>query len=134
MTIHVNALKAADIEFVTGFEPNQKAILVRGPIEEGDDKRFFEIAEETPRAIVFLESPGGLVTTGISMAAEIGIRGYTTLIQDGSGCHSICAIIWVAGGRRYMSPDAYISVHAAYSSKNIANGSFETSELGVANA
>jgi len=134
MTMHVGVLNAAEIEVVPGLEANQKAILVRGPIEEGDDNRFFEIAEETPRAIVFLESPGGLVTTGISIAAEIAIRGYTTLVLDGSGCHSICAIIWVAGVRRYMSPDADISVHAAYRMRNDANGDVETSESGMANA
>ena len=134
ITTHVGALNAAEIEVIPGFEPNQKAILVRGPIEEGDDSRFFEIAEETSRAIVFLESPGGLVTTGISIAAEISIRGYTTLVLDGSGCHSICVIMWVAGERRYMSPAANISVHAAYRTRNDASGGVQTSESGMANA
>jgi len=134
LTTSVGSLNAAEIEVVQGLDPNQKAILVSGPIEEGDDYRFFEIAEETPRAIVFLESPGGLVSTGISIAAEIAIRRYTTLVLDGSGCHSICAIMWVAGARRYMSPDADISVHAAYRIRNSTDGSVETSESGMANA
>lgn len=134
LTTSVGSLNAAEIEVVQGLDPNQKTILVKGPIEVGDDKRFFEIAEETPRAIVFLESPGGLVSTGISIAAEIAIRGYTTLVLDGSGCHSICAIMWVAGVRRYMSPDADISVHAAYRMRNSADGSVETSESGMSNA
>ncbi|MBM1221116.1 hypothetical protein JQU17_12855 [Ponticoccus sp. SC2-23] len=134
LTTSVGELNAAEIEVVPGLDPNQKAILVRGPIEEGDDSRFFEIAEETPRATVVLESPGGIVSTGISIAAEIAIREYTTLVLDGSGCHSICAIMWVAGGRRYMSPDADISVHAAYRMRNSTDGSVETSESGMANA
>ncbi len=134
MTALAGSSNAAEIEVIPGPEPNQKAILVRGPIEVGDDRRFFEIAEASPRAIVFLESPGGLVTTGISIAAEIAIRDYTTLVLDGSGCHSICAIMWVAGVRRYMSPEAKISVHAAYRMRNDANGGIETSESGVANA
>lgn len=125
---------AADIEIVPGLDPNQKAILIRGPVEAGDDSRFFKIAEATPRAIVFLESPGGLVSTGISIAAEIAIRGYNTLVLDGSGCHSICAVMWVAGVRRYMSPDADISVHAAYRMRNSADGNIDTSESGMANA
>ena len=57
LTTSVGSLHAAEIEVVQGLDPNQKAILVRGPIEEGDDSRFFEVAKETPRAIVFLESP-----------------------------------------------------------------------------
>jgi hypothetical protein len=133
-TTPLGTLNAAEIEVVPSLEPNQKAILIRGPIEDGDDIRFFEIAEETPGAIVFLESPGGLVSTGISIAAEIAIREYTTLALDGSGCHSICAIMWVAGERRYMSPDADISVHAAYRKRNSADGRVETSESGTANA
>lgn len=134
MTTHVGALNAAEIEVIPGLEPNQKAILVRGPIEVGDDRRFFDVAEANPRAIVFLESPGGVVTAGISIAAEIAIPNHTTLVLDGPGCHSICAIMWVAGARRYMSPGANISVHAAYRTRNDANGGVETSESGMANA
>lgn len=128
------ALSAAEIEVVPGLNPNQKAILIRGPVEEGDYDRFREIAEVAPRATVFLESPGGLVSTGISIAAEIAIRDYTTLVLDGFGCHSVCAIMWVAGERRYMSPDAHISVHAAYRVRNSADGDIEASESGMANA
>jgi uncharacterized protein YecT (DUF1311 family) len=127
-------LSAAEIEVIPGLGPNQNTILVRGPIEEGDDRRFFSIADETPNAMVLLESPGGLVTPGISIAAEIAIRDYTTFVSDGPGCHSICAIMWVAGARRYMTPHADISVHAAYRTRNDANGGFETSESGAANA
>ncbi len=134
MTGPAGPLAAAEIDVTPGLSPDQKAILIRGPIEPGDDDRFYEIAEHAPRAIVYLESPGGLVTTGLSIGAEIAIRGYTTLVLDGSGCHSICAVIWVAGARRYMSPDAKISVHAAYRMRNDANGEAETSVSGVANA
>lgn len=42
--------------------------------------------------------------------------------------------MWVAGLRRYMSPDADISVHAAYRMRNSADGSVEASESGMANA
>lgn len=132
--VHVSAPYAAEILVVPGLSPGHHGILVRGPIEQGDDSRFFEIAEEVPRASVLLESPGGLVTTGISIAAEIAIRDYTTLVLDGAGCHSICAIMWVAGVRRYMSPDADISVHAAYRMRNSADGRVDTSESGMANA
>ena len=130
----VGASEAAEIDFVPGLSPDQKAILIRGPIEPGDDDRFYEIAEQTPRAIVYLESPGGHVTTGLSIGAEIAIRGYTTLVLEGPGCHSICAVIWVAGVRRYMSPEAQISVHAAYRLRSDANGGSEASESGQANA
>lgn len=129
-----DAVNAAEIESVPGPNPGQTTILVRGPIEEGDDNRFFEVAEASPRAIVYLESPGGSVPAGISIASEIALRGYTTLVLDGPGCHSICAVMWVSGIRRYMSPDADISVHAAYRMRNDANGGVEATESGMANA
>lgn len=109
-------------------------IMIRGPIEPGDDDTFYKFARQAERASVFLESPGGHVDTGISIGAEIAISGFTTLVLDGEGCHSICAVIWVSGVRRYMSPNADISVHAAYRLVNNGDGSVEAPESGVANA
>lgn len=128
------ALFAAEIEVIRATDSGEKFILISGPIEEGDDSSFFEIAEESPAATVLLESPGGLVTTGLSIAAEIRIRGYKTFVGDGPGCHSICAIMWVAGTQRYMTPDAYMSVHAAYRTRSATTGNLETSESGSSNA
>lgn len=133
-TVNGAAVSAAEIERVLGPEVGQTTILVRGPIEEGDDDQFFEVAELSPSAIVYLESPGGSVPAGISIASEIALRGYTTLVLDGPGCHSICAVMWVAGVRRYMSPEADISVHAAYRMRSDANGGVEATESGMANA
>ncbi len=116
-------LNAAEIEVVQGLYPNPKAILVTGAIEEGDDNRFFEIAEETPRAIVFYVSPGALVLTGIFIAAEIAIRGYATLVLVWGGWLSLdLGDHVVAGMRHYMSPDADISAHAAYRIRNSTEG------------
>lgn len=125
---------AAEIDLIDGLAPGQKGILIRGPIEIGDDDRFYDLAGQADRAIVFLESPGGAVDTGISIGSEIAIRGFTTLVLDGDGCHSICAVIWVSGARRYMSPNADISVHAAYRFEEDARGETDAAESGVANA
>lgn len=127
-------LFAAEISVLPGPAHDQTAIVISGPIEEGDDRRFRDIAESIPQANVLLESPGGEVTAGISIAAEIANRHYTTLVLDGAGCHSICAVIWVAGTRRSMSLDADISVHAAYRTSTDASGEVEMSESGAANA
>lgn len=125
---------AAETELIDGLAPGQKGILIRGPIETGDDNQFYELAKQADRAIVFLESPGGEVDAGISIGAEIAIRGFTTLVLDGDGCHSICAVIWVSGTRRYMSPNANISVHAAYRLEANTEGATDAAESGVANA
>lgn len=134
VAVNFGALSAAEIQIIPEVTSGQSVILVSGPIEEGDDSRFFEVAEASPRALVLLESPGGLVKTGISIAAEIAIQEYSTLVLDGAGCHSICAIMWTAGKRRYMSPDASISVHAAYEIRNDSGNDIEIFESGMANA
>lgn len=126
----VTQVKAAKIDVVDGLSPGQKAVLIRGPINPGDDDRFYQLTKGVERASVFLESPGGAVDAGISIGAEIAMRGFTTLVLDGDGCHSVCAVIWVSGARRYMSPNANIGVHAAYR----VSGSAAPAESGVANA
>lgn len=35
---HLRALSAAEIELAPGLTDDQKAIIIRGPIEAGDDK------------------------------------------------------------------------------------------------
>ena len=128
--IFVTQAEAAEIDLIDGLSPGQKAILIRGPITSGDDERFYQLTKGMERASVFLESPGGVVDAGISIGAEIAMRGFTTLVLDGEGCHSVCAVIWVSGARRYMSPNASISVHAAYR----VSGNAAPEESGVANA
>ena len=130
----VSSVSASEIFMFDTPESGLKLIMIRGPIEFGDDDIFLDLTEQTERAIVYLESPGGNVDTGISIAARIAIRGFTTLVLNGDGCHSICAIIWVSGIRRYMMHDANISVHAAYRVGNNEYGDLELPESGVANA
>jgi ATP-dependent protease ClpP protease subunit len=125
---------AAQFDLVDDVVPGQKMIMIRGEIVKGDDFTFFELSKQVERASIFLESPGGDVETGLSIGSEIAIRGFTTLVLDGSGCHSICAVIWVSGVRRYMSPNAEISVHAAYSLVNKADGTVQAGASGIGNA
>lgn len=130
----LSPVAAAEFFLVDGVNPGQKGIVIRGEIKPGDDRKFFRLAERAERASVVLESPGGSVEAGLSIGAEIAIRGFTTLVLDGAGCHSICAVMWVAGERRYMSPNANISVHAAYQLVNNKDGSVSAPVSGSANA
>ncbi|MFC6496499.1 hypothetical protein ACFP8Z_02535 [Gemmobacter lanyuensis] len=74
------------------------------------------------------------MATGLSIGAEIALRGFTTLVLEGPGCHSICAVIWVSGVRRYMGPRADISVHAAYELVKKEDGTVFAPVSGAANA
>lgn len=71
---------------------------------------------------------------GLSIAAEIGQRGFTTVVAPGAECHSICAVIWVSGGSRIMDSTSTIGVHAAYRNEVLDDGTSLASESGVANA
>lgn len=125
---------AAEFTIVPGHSDEQKGIFIKGVIEYGDDEEFFKLAEQAERASVILESPGGNVLAGLGIGAEIAIRGFTTLVVDGEGCFSICAVIWASGVRRYMTPNATIGVHAAYRIQNFTDGTSLPVETGAANA
>lgn len=125
---------AAEFTILPGLSDGQKMIMIEGPIEFGDDSKFYRLSQQAERATVFLNSPGGSVEAGLSIGAEIAIRGFATLVLDEGGCYSICAIMWVAGVRRYMSPNAEIGVHAAYRMQGQKDGGSAHFESGVANA
>lgn len=71
---------------------------------------------------------------GLSIAAEVGQRGFTTIVAPGAECHSICAVIWVSGSSRMMDSTSTIGVHAAYRNQAMGDGTSLTSESGVASA
>lgn len=127
---------AADIQIFDGLVHGQKGIFINGPIEYGDDEKFYRIVEHAKpeRASVVLISPGGNVNAGLGIGAEIALRGFTTLVLEGEGCYSICAVIWASGARRYMAPEAKIGVHAAYRLEAQNGQAPSASESGVANA
>lgn len=123
--------RAAEIQSFDGPEAGQKWIVIQGQIVAGDEDTFYDLTQGAERVSVLLESPGGEVEAGLAIGATIAANQFNTLVLDGDGCHSICAVVWVSGGRRYMSPEASISVHAAY---RLGDGSGGPSESGVANA
>lgn len=71
---------AADIEIIPGDARTPSIIDITGSIESGDADRFYELAQGVEHAVVLLHSPGGLVAEGLSIAAEIGLRGFTTIV------------------------------------------------------
>jgi uncharacterized protein YecT (DUF1311 family) len=109
------------------------SIYLTGPIEAGDYDRFYDLAELAPSANVHLNSPGGLVGEGLSIAAEVAIRGYSTWVNNDASCASMCSIIWMSGYHRFMVEDTVIRVHAAYEAGEFKGG-YSTRVSGSANA
>lgn len=103
--------RAATFTVAPGDPP---VVIVSGEILPGDGERFANQVERLDHAIVALTSPGGSVLSGLRMGQLIRDRGFFTLVPGRSVCASSCGLVWLAGKRRFMEPDARIGFHAAY--------------------
>ena len=119
-------IRAADIS--SGMlTPNLAAIYLKGEMNVNDVRRFAEVVEPFQRAIVFLESPGGVLSAGIAIGITIQSKGLSTFVPENATCASACAIAWLGGIERFATPKSRIGFHAAYDSRT-------GNESGVANA
>ena len=66
----------------------------------------------------------------LDIGAQVQEHRFATMVSSQTECYSACALIWLAGPRRYISPDSVIGVHAAFRTSD--NDTAE--ESGVANA
>jgi hypothetical protein len=103
-------------------------IWIEGEIDYRDDVEFRLKSFDTKKAVVALSSPGGNLDAGLSIGKQIRENGYSTLVGS-KLCASACALAWLGGVRRYMTPEASIGFHAAYTKE----GTY-VRESGMANA
>lgn len=133
LAVSVNAAiapsHAADIrvEPITGTD--LVLVTVSGPIVKGDEERFRRISLEHERAAVLLDSPGGSLAPALSIGRAIRLREYSTIVAKDGLCASACALIWIAGSPRLLSPAGKIGFHASYFEEN-----GKLIETGVGNA
>ena len=68
---------------------DQLTVHASGPIEEGDAAKFAALPKFDT---LELDSPGGLVSEALTMAANIDARGgIRTVVKPGASCASACA-------------------------------------------
>lgn len=89
-------------------------ISIFGEIEAGDAETFRREAAQHGSAIVVLESPGGSTLDAIEIGEAIRLRGFSTVVINGSDCDSACALIWLAGSPRTITRSARVGFHASY--------------------
>lgn len=89
-------------------------VVLSGPIERSDAVTFAEKVSGIAKAIVVLDSPGGSVLDGISIGRSVRANGYDTAVPDQTLCASSCALIWLAGTRRFAEESSVVGFHAAY--------------------
>lgn len=96
------------------------AIGINGPIEETDVEQFEALSSTRNNAVVLLRSGGGKMAPAIRIGEMIKAKGYPTVVKD--FCVSSCALIWLAGSKRFMTPSARIGLHQAYNATGQPDG------------
>ena len=89
-------------------------LKIIGQILEDDGKRFRDISQNIKRAVVVLDSQGGSVLGGLEIGRSIKNNNYLTAVPNKTLCASSCALIWLAGSKRFAEDDSFIGFHAAY--------------------
>ena len=93
-------------------------IIVRGPIELGDDVTLFKIIDVMKQAgirpvILELDSPGGNVVTAIRIADYVFTHDLSTTIRCGWSCLSACSLMFFAGQQWVLHTGGFLGVHRA---------------------
>ncbi|MBO9518076.1 MAG: hypothetical protein J7493_08410 [Porphyrobacter sp.] len=94
------------------------AIAIEGDISKGDGEIFRREAAKHEQATVLLESDGGSTVDAIEIGEAIRLRGFSTLVLNGSRCVSACGLIWLAGTPRALSQTARVGFHATYTDES----------------
>jgi hypothetical protein len=94
-------------------------ILIENDLTEGTAKTVADFVRENhvTSAVVWLDSPGGLFDEGIAIARLVRQYNFETYVGDGWECTSMCAVIWLAGSKRYYTGKAKIGFHGVYLSE-----------------
>jgi len=105
-----------------GTSDHPALILIRGKFLHDEHKEniteFLAIAARQGKAVVFFDSDGGALATGLSLGKLINQRGFDTAVEDYTRCLSSCAVAWLGGKERFMGLNARVGFHAASISKD----------------
>ncbi len=105
---------AADITATTTPDA-RPALMIEGPIIEGDQYRFDQVWAANPSVqAVILNSPGGLILPAIRIGETIRRGGLATVVMPGELCASACGDIWLAGIHRILPEGARVGFHGVY--------------------
>jgi ATP-dependent protease ClpP protease subunit len=108
---------------------NRQVVTIDGEIEFGDLETFQSKTNSLNDATVVLRSSGGRLVPAIRIGETIRSKGYSTYVDE--HCASACALIWLAGQPRYMSPSAQIGFHAAYNENSGQEGGMANALVGA---
>jgi ATP-dependent protease ClpP protease subunit len=109
----LSALLASAASPVLGaqIDARNEVIHLVGQINSNDFEVFKVKAGQMGKGAVILDSPGGSLLAALQIGEMIRLRGWSTYVVG--ECSSACAMIWLGGVQRYMTPTAKIGFHAA---------------------
>ncbi len=90
---------------------NQSTLRASGPIKKGDAANFAALPKFDT---LELDSPGGLVSEALAMAANMDKRGgVRTVVKPGGSCASACAMaLFVSGETRVVYMGGRLGIHS----------------------
>ena len=91
---------AASVYKVDTGNTSTTTLAYSGEVQEGDLARLQAQTAKVPssqRIVLLLDSPGGSVAEGIALGRYIYQSKITTVAIQGSGCHSACTFLFLAG-------------------------------------
>ncbi|WP_421990434.1 hypothetical protein [Roseococcus sp.] len=108
-------------------------VLISGPILEATEAAFpLAVAEAGGRPLVFLDSPGGLIQSGLAIGRFIRAHRLETVVPNRANCFSSCGLIWLAGSQRWIGEGGRVGFHAASSAPPRGRGAGRVSSSGNA--
>ncbi len=109
------AANAADLSVVLVDTPAGLAryVYLENDVDEGDWSKFVKLLRQNPEVSgVLLRSNGGAADDGLAIAKHIFEHGLGTMVRG--TCHSVCAVMFLAGRERFITLGARLTVHSAY--------------------
>lgn len=105
LALRIDQLEAYQIV----VDPGKKLISINGPFGIGIASQLQEALEQADYDIVILNSPGGYIYEGRSVARLIKRHQLST--TSTSGCSSICTLAFLAGKHRFLPEGANLGFH-----------------------
>lgn len=110
------------------FDDHPNVVVLDGEIGINTPLEFRRALTAAPQAdVVVLNSPGGLVASGLILANDIHDRALSTVIPEGAGCYSACAFVFFAGAERLVEGE--LGVHQMYGTNDTSGIQARVSDI-----
>ena len=127
-TDDVSSLKGKAYGSFMFFEEVPNALFFEDKIAENDSFYFRKAIRNHNIDTIVLDSPGGSIWEGLSIAGMIFDKELTTYVPSAGRCASACAFMFFAGRNRQAS--GKLGVHQFYSDNDKKTGKIATVEFG----